>query len=1116
HVGWYLMDRGRRTLEEEAAYRPSPAESVRRAILDRPTPFYLGAIAAVVILIELLVVRYAAASGARPGTLAVAALLALLPISELALTIVNLATTLLFPPRLLPKLEWRDGIPPEFETLVVVPAFLEDAEGIRELLTGLQIRSYANPDPRLRFALLTDFPDAAEETVSGEEALLPTLVEGVRELNASAETPPPDGGDRFWLFHRRRVWNPAERKWMGWERKRGKLTELNRALRAKGPTTFDVLPADAAALARIRFVLTLDADTRLPRDAARELAGTLAHPLNRPRLDPASGIVRDGHGIVQPRVSVSPESAHRSAFAQISSGHAGIDPYTTAVSNVYQDLFDEGSFTGKAIYDVDAFEAALAGRVPENALLSHDLFEGSFARSALATDIEVFEDHPSSYDVYTRRQHRWIRGDWQLLRWLWPRVPDEHGRRKNDLSALSLWKIFDNLRRSLVPPALLLWLAAAWLALPGSPLVWSALAVLTIAFPIVFHLAEGLSIHPRGVPWTSHFWSVWGDVTDNCAQFALRVAFLPHLAVLSLDAAVRATWREFVSHRGLLDWTTAAAAERTRAEGVAAYFRRMAAGWALAAVLAASTAVVAPRSLAAASPFLLLWIVAPAFAARLSRPIPEDRREIPLSDRRRLREIARQTWRYFDRLCGPAENGLPPDNFQEDRDPPIAHRTSPTNVGLALLATLAGHDFGYLGTADALDRIERTLDSLERLPRHRGHFYNWYDTLTFRPLNPPYVSSVDSGNLAACLIALARAAEGFAGAGNGDPEWREGLGDVARLVAKEFENVPPSGVRTEAVPVHQLRSQIRMLEETVEREPDRERCLAESDRIGLEIADGLSALAAEHPELAIAELRGWLDDLRSQIESHRKPPGDGAAGSDSQAERFLSIARRADTLVREMDFRFLFDAERKVFSIGFNPGLGRLDPSYYDLLVSEARLTSFVAIAKGDAPTAHWFRLQRPFTVAAGKPILLSWSGSMFEYLMPLLLLRSYPGTLLAATCRQAVAAQIDFGRARGAPWGVSESAYNARDLHLNYQYGPFGVPELGLRRTAPDENVVSPYSTFLALLADPTGAVDNLRRLDEEGGRGAFGFYESIDYTERRLPPDASRAVVKAYMAHH
>jgi cyclic beta-1,2-glucan synthetase len=1117
HVGYYLVDEGRPALERAVGYRPTAAESLRRRALAHPAPIYLGAIATATAALELAAAAYALRSGASPVMLALTLLLALVPASELALTVVNFTVGLLFPPRLLPKLEWKDGLPPEWGTLVVVPAFLSDDEGLRELLSGLEIRCYANPDPHLRFALLTDFPDAEAESLPGEDRQLAAAIEGIRTLNAAPETRPADGGSRFWLLHRRRTWNAAERRWMGWERKRGKLTELNALLRGRGRSHFDAVTAAPEELARIRFVLTLDADTRLPRDAARALAGALAHPLNRPRVDPESGIVREGHGIIQPRVSVTPESAHRSEFAQISSGHSGVDPYTTAVSNVYQDLFGEGSFTGKAIYDVDAFEAALAGRVPDNTLLSHDLFEGSFARSALATDIEVFEDHPASYDVYTRRQHRWIRGDWQLLRWLAPRVPGERGKRRNELSALSLWKIFDNLRRSLVAPALFAWLAAAWFLLPGSPFVWSALAVVAIAFPILFHLAEGLSIHPRGVPWSSHFWSVWGDVMDNCAQFALRVAFIPHLAVLSLDAAIRSLYRQFVSHRGLLEWTTAADAERTGARGLGGYFRRMGVSWGISLLLAAGVLAIAPAHAAAAAPFLLLWLVAPPLAARLSGPVAPRGAVVSAADRLELREIARQTWRFFERFGGAAENGLPPDNYQEDRDPELAHRTSPTNIGLALLSTVAAHDFGHIGITETVERLELTLGTLERLPRYRGHFYNWYDTLALTPLPPSYISTVDSGNLAACLVALEETALSWAEGGGWGAAWREGLDDTARLIRKEFERLPPSGVRTEAVPVHQLREQIRRLASVPKSDLEKDACLAEIARLAGEIADGLTALAREHPELAIRELRDWLADLIAQAASHdRDRFAGGTAAEDPLRERLRSIARRSDAIGRAMDFRFLLDPERKVFSIGFNNVVGRLDRSFYDLLVSEARLTSFLAIARGEAPTEHWFRLARPFTLAAHRPVLLSWSGSMFEYLMPLLLLRSYPGTLLSASCGAAVAAQIEFARGRNAPWGVSESAYNARDLHMNYQYGPFGVPDLGLRRTSPDEFVVSPYSTFLALLSDAAAVPANLRRLDAEGGRGPLGFYEAIDYTERRLPPDAPRAVVKAYMAHH
>ncbi len=1109
HVGYYLVDRGLPDLERELGVRPDVETRLRRIVLRTPALFYIGSIVAVTAAMEAVVAAYALAHGAGHGILAVSLLLSLIPASELALSIVNFTVNFSLPTRVLPKLKWKDGIPEEFQTLVAVPVFLGSEDEIRELLSGLEIRSYANPDPNLRFALLTDFPDANAETLPGEEQRLQLAEDGIRELNARAPLP-----GRFWLLHRRRRWNPVEGKWMGWERKRGKLTELNRLLRGRGPTSFEVVTAAPDALARIRFVLTLDADTRLPRESASALAGTLAHPLNLPRVDPRSGRVVEGSTIIQPRVSVTPESANRSPFAEISSGHAGIDPYTTAVSNVYQDLFGEGSFTGKAIYDVDAFESSLAGRIPENAILSHDLLEGCLARSALATDLEIFEDHPSSYDVYMRRQHRWVRGDWQILPWLGRRVPMERGKERNPLSAISRWKIFDNLRRSLLAPALFVWLVAAWIFLPGAPFFWTTLAMMAIAFPIVFHLAEGLTIHTRGVPWTSHFWSVWGDLLDNCAQFAIRVAFLPHLAEISIDAASRALYRLAISHRRMLDWTTAAESEKTRVSTAAGYLRRMGRSWAATLAVGALTATLAPRHLLAAAPLILLWLASPALAAAVSRPVRPRRREISPADCLEFREVARQTWRFFDRFAGSEDHDLPPDNYQEDPEPRVAHRTSPTNIGFALLSTVAAFDFGYLGLRDLIDRLERTLAVIESLPRLRGHLYNWYDTTTLSPLPPRYVSSVDSGNLAASLVALKQACLELAGSAP-EPAWREGLADIFRLVRKQFDAIPVSGVRTEAIPLRQLRDQIvEMAALSASASPERE-ILAEIEQSASAIEDGLRALAQEHPEIPLSPILGLLDDLIRQTRSHARDV-DGDAGSPPLETRLREIAERAQAQCDGMDFAFLFDSERKVFSVGWNVQTEKLDNSYYDLLISEARLTSFLAIAKGDVPTEHWFRLQRPFAVSFKHPVLLSWSGSMFEYLMPLLLLRSYTDTLLFETCRAALDAQIHWVRGRQIPWGASESAYNARDLHLNYQYGPFGVPDLGLRRVSPDELVISPYSTFLALLVDPSGVAENLRRLAAEGARGEYGFYESIDYTPGRLPPDATRAIVKAYMAHH
>ncbi len=1064
HVGYYLVDAGLPVLERELDVRPRFAAAMRRFVLRSPAVFYIGSILLVTGGMEAIAGAYVRAHGADWTMLAVSLLLSLIPGTELALSIVNFSVNFLFPPRLLPKLKWRDGIPDEFQTLVAVPSFLGDEEEIRDLLSSLEIRSYANADPNLRFALLTDFGDADSATLPDEDRRLQLAEDGIRELNSRASTP-----GRFWLLHRRRLWNAAEGKWMGWERKRGKLTELNRLLRGRGPTSFEVVTAEPAALAKIRFVLTLDADTRLPRESASALAGTLAHPLNLPRSDPKTGRVVAGCSIVQPRVSVTPESANRSAFAQISSGHAGIDPYTTAVSNIYQDLFGEGSFTGKAIYDVDAFEGALAGRIPENAILSHDLLEGCLAGSALATDIEIFEDHPSSYDVYTRRQHRWIRGDWQIFRWLGRKAPMERGRERNPLSAISRWKILDNLRRSLLAPALLLWLAAAWLFLPGSPYFWTTLAMSAIAFPIIFHLAEGLTIHARGVPWTSQFWSVWGDLLDNCAQFALRVAFLPHLAEISIDAAARALYRQLVSRRRLLEWTTAAAAEKDRVTTIAGYARRMWRSWAFSAALAAVIAATAPRHLPAAAGFLLLWLASPALAAGVSRPLRRERRELSAEDVLELRETARLTWRFFERFANPEEHDLPPDNYQEDPEPRVAHRTSPTNIGFSLLSAVAAFDFGYIGIRDLVDRLERTLGVVESLPRLRGHLYNWYDTTTLAPLPPRYVSSVDSGNLAASLIALKQSCLELAET-SPRSAWREGLADLIRLVQKEVAAIPAAGVRTEAIPLRQLRNQVLALE-ALPSSPDalESEVLAEIEQSGSALEDAVRALAQEHAEIPLSQLLGLLGDVVRQARSLAR---DSEADADAPAleKRLRDVANRAQKFVDETDFSFLFDEERKVFSIGWNAQMERLDKSYYDLLISEARLTSFCAIAKGDVPTEHWFRLQRPFAVSFKRPVLLSWSGSMFEYLMPLILLRSYPDTLLHETCAAAVEAQVQYVRGKKVPWGASESAYNARDLHLNYQYGPFGVPELGLRRVAPDELVISPYSTFLALLSDPFG----------------------------------------------
>ncbi|MBZ0089884.1 MAG: carbohydrate-binding protein, partial [Thermoanaerobaculia bacterium] len=833
---------------------------------------------------------------------------------------------------------------------------------------------------------------------AGDDDVLAAAVAGIEALNRKHR---PEGNDRFFLFHRERRWNAKQGVFMGWERKRGKLEELNRLLRGADDTGFTVQVGDVSILPSVRYVLTLDADTRLPREAARTLIGILAHPLHRPVVDRVLRKVTTGYGILQPRVSVNMASAAGSLFARVYSGHTGVDPYTTAVSDTYQDLFGSGIFTGKGLYDVDAFQTAVGWRVPENALLSHDLFEGLYARTALVSDVELVDDYPANLLAHARRQHRWVRGDWQILAWLFPLVPTPEGLRKNRLPLVSQWKILDNLRRSLVTPALLAYFAAAWTLLPGKPLVWTLGGLAVVAFPLVASLFHLLQPRAAEEPVRVHLRGFAEDLSTAFAQALLSLVFLPFHAWVMVHAIALTLVRVGITGRRLLEWETAAAqgaraAGQLRA-GVRPFFVAMAASPIAALLLLALVVAARPGTLPLALPFLLSWAVAPACAYWLSRSTAPRRSELTPEDRELLTEVARKTWRYFEVLAGADDHWLPPDNYQEDRDPKVAHRTSPTNLGLGLLATLAAHDLGWLTPEALADRLDRMLTSIESLERHEGHLLNWYDTQNLAPLLPRYVSTVDSGNLAGALLTLA-----------------EGCREVV--------------------------------------------------------------LRSDAPEPAVAA-------------------------------RLADVARRAAALAEGMNFAFLYDRRRQLFAIGYRladaGGPGRADLSYYDLLASEARLASFFAIAKGDVPQSHWFHLGRLVVSVSGVPTLVSWSATMFEYLMPLLLMRSYPGTLLEQTCRKVVEKQIRYGGERQAPWGISECAYDLVDLPGNYQYKEFGVPGLGLKRGLADELVVAPYATALAALLEPAAAVRNLRRLASEGAMGPFGYYDAIDYTPRK--PDES-----------
>ena len=1200
HVGYYLVDRGRAQLEAEVNYRAPLSERFSRGLLRHPTVSYLGTLTVMtaVVLVPLLV--YALFSGASPLALVAIALLLTVPISDFVLTALNLDVTVLFKPRPLPKMNTASEIPSEGRTFVVIPTIFNRAETVRALLENIEVHFLANRDKSIFFALLGDFADSSKENMPGDEELLTLAANGIEELNARYEA------DRFHLFHRRRRWNPMEEKWMGWERKRGKLHEFNRLLRGADDTSFIVATADQALLSSVRYVITLDSDTQLPRDSARRLIGTALHPLNQPRLDPALNRVTQGYGILQPRVSMTLASSSRSHFSRIFSGHTGVDPYTTAVSDVYQDLFGEGSYTGKGLYDVDAFEAALAGRVPENLLLSHDLFESLYARAALVTDIEFLDDYPSHYDSYAKRQHRWTRGDWQIARWLFPRVRDGLNRPvRNRLPLISRWKILDNLRRSLVAPTMLLWLAASWTVLPGSPLLWTLAILVILAFPVYSHVTNALLLHPRGIPWTSHFWSVWGDVRTKTAQFALSFAFIAHQAILQAHAICLTFYRKLISKRKLLEWVTAADAEMGSAHDLAAFWRLMWPAAMLALGIALLIPFLKPAAFVCAAPFLVIWAASPLIAHWVSRDLPIREEALRADDERLARLVARRTWKYFETFAGPADNWLPADNYQEDPRPVVAHRTSPTDIGLLLLSTAAARDFGYVGTLELIERLELTLASMEKLDRFNGHFLNWYDTRTLEPLTPQYVSTVDSGNLAGHLLALKQVCVEVADQPVFDVQAIKGMRDTVALMKEEAAKIGTLRQSTQAVTLKQLRGEIEAAAAMLSDEsPD-----SLSSWLGLfqnlskraaEIEDIVDALSHEHGGGQFEQLSSWIRSLTHQLRERRRDiviltpwtfafsqidpavaswPEEVAAelasilGSldrvptldelpaicdkagrefselhkkieesssgkrqkalsrldiltshleqSSQtatklASRYAECARRCDEIIGAMDFRFLYDDERKVFIIGYNVTDGRRDNSFYDLLASEARVASFIAIATGQVPQEHWFHLGRGLTQVDGSRALISWTATMFEYLMPLLVMRGYADTLLDQTNRAIVARQIDYGREHNVPWGVSESAYNARDLQLNYQYGPFGVPGLGLKRGLSDDLVVSPYSTALAAMVEPRAALDNMRRLIREDALTVYGFYEAIDYTKDRLQSDQKRVIIKAFMTHH
>ncbi|MEI2779545.1 MAG: glucoamylase family protein [Tetrasphaera sp.] len=1101
-IGYWLLDSGRRAFARSIGYHESARSRGERWLRQAGLPGYLLALtvamATVLGMTWWLVTRVAPSPG--PLALTLLGALSAVAFSDWAVSTVNYWAARIVSARPLPGLALRDGVPHDLRTLVVIPTLLTSIDDIDQLVDQLQVHYLANPDGELYYGLATDWPDAPEKDAPGDHESLARARAGIAALNTRH-------GERFLLFHRDRRFNPAEGVWMGWERKRGKLDELNKLLRSQDSLMY---VAEGRLPGPFRYVITLDSDTRLPREAARRLVGKMAHPLNRARLDHTGRKVARGYGIMQPRVTPSLPMAEDSSLLQRTySTQRGADRYAFAVSDAYQDLFEQGSFTGKGIYDIDIVDRTVSSRIPENRVLSHDLLEGNYARSGLVTDVEVVEEHPTSYAVTASRAHRWARGDWQLLPWL--------VRPRSGISALGLWKMADNVRRSLAKPAQVAALIAALALLPVRGVaVWLGVVLLTYFAPHILPVLPRFLLNRKGITRRSQLTGALSELRDGLLVAAFDLTFLAHQAWLMLDAVVRTLIRLLFTRRHLLEWTTAAAAGKGGKRTLPDYIRLMAGGTLLAIAVLAVGAWRGPGHLALAIVPGLLWLLAPAVAWASSWPSQEVEAESTPQERAALRLVARRTWAFFTSFVTADDNHLPPDNFQEEPRPTIAHRTSPTNVGLYLLTVVSAREFGWIGLAEAADRCERTLATLARMQRYRGHFFNWIDTRSLAPLEPRYVSTVDSGNLAGHLLTLACAVRGWAQAIDAAPASlsRDGVADALAVLDSDAETAPelPASLREAADAVAAT-----LHASTAAEDPLQSWVAVEEAAANLAAAAGLSRAADDGPEVrptgALAVAAGAVEatvtslgrDLRLDDEARTRLAG-----------RLRAIADRADDLFQHMDFTFLRDPHRNLLSVGYHVPTGRLDEACYDLLASEARLTSYVAVIKRHVRTRHWFLLGRPVTAVQGGAALQSWSGSMFEYLMPPLVMRSPHQSLLAHSDQMAVRRQMDYAQRLGIPWGISEAAYNARDVHYTYQYSPFGVPGLGIVRGLADNLVVAPYATGLAAMVFPKAAVENYRRLADLGALGRFGYYESVDFTPARVPQGSEHAVVRCYMAHH
>lgn len=1175
HVGYYLIGKGSEALGKRLGGELNTLSRVSKLIKNHPGLLYFSSICFITAFILTIALHYSFYEANNFILFSILVIiLVLIPASEIAIATVNWIICKVQKPTVFPRLELKAGIPTELSTIVVIPALISDEKRVKELLSNLENHYLSNKEEHLLYALLGDFKDSKTSNDPEDEAIIKAALKGIEELN---DTYCGQKNKVFFFLQRERKFNKSHNKWMAWERKRGALMEFNELILGSKKTSFKYFSSEKFPDVNIKYIITLDADTILPIGMARKLIGTMAHPLNSPIIDEERKIVIDGYALMQPRISFDIESSNKTLFSRIFAGEEGLDPYACAVSDIYQDLFGEGIFTGKGIYDLKVFHKVLHKAIPENSILSHDLLEGCYVRAALATDTELVDSYPSSYSSYAARLHRWVRGDWQLLPWLCKRVLNSKNEKvENPLSAISKWKIVDNLRRSLVPFFSLLIIIFGFSILPGNSLFWLFFSLLVIVFPLIISFFDYLVSKPISARGLKRHIPVMSGLKAGLFQVGLLFIFLPYQVFLITHAIVLTLIRVFITRRDMLLWVTAADAEKKQKNSIRSYWSKMYISVLIGLIVILLSYICKPESIYLGFILLLIWTIAPFMAYSISRVKKIEVYKLSAEDHKELSKIARKTYRYFEEFSNIKNNYLAPDNFQEDPPRGVAHRSSPTNIGLGLLATLSARDFGFLGSFEMVEILSKSVSTIERLEKWNGHLYNWYDTRSLRPLRPAYISTVDSGNLVCYLITLIAGLKEYLNSPLIDIRQVQGIRNTLEIYNEDVSNEEFQKSIIYDIPLNNpinLKVFSRALNESmfdnkvinIKKLPWKTKLEHMIDMYKKELVEFMpwigfleknkyinstfiienvieeclkaiiNSLESNPPISKLADVyTNVITDIKKLLNELKKNKEDKYSElissllelqesllkainfTNNYVKKFQNLIERVEVLATGMEFKPLYVEKKQLFSIGFNIEENRLTNSFYDLLASEARQTSYIAIARGEVPVAHWFKMGRALTVVDHYKGLVSWTGTMFEYLMPLLIMKSYKNTLLDETYSFVIRSQKKYGKQRSIPWGASESGFNSLDINLDYQYKAIGVPWLGLKRGLIEDAVSTPYATFLALLVDPMSAVENIKALKAEGMDGPYGYYEAIDYTPDRLPFDEKRAIIRSFMAHH